>query len=225
MAQGWRGPYTRYKGFFLNIVDLYKNRADLRAFLEVILSLTTIIIFVSFALRPTVLTILSLLQQIEEKEQTLASLELKNNNLNTATNILSQNQSRISDIDLAVSTSPSPQIISKQVLGLAGKNSVSILGLSLGQATLRGVDTSAKSITDFRPIQNAGGEMTISISLRGDYPSIRAFVKDLENLRIAVKTDILAINSSTTEAGQVVVGVITGRLPYTGTETQPVEVQ
>ena len=59
MATGWRGQYIRYRGFFLNIVDLYKKRADLRAFLEVILSISTVTIFLLFALKPTMLTIVS----------------------------------------------------------------------------------------------------------------------------------------------------------------------
>ena len=45
MKQGWRGQYYRYRGYFLDILNLYKKRSDLRAFVEVILSLSTITIF------------------------------------------------------------------------------------------------------------------------------------------------------------------------------------
>ena len=71
MALGWRGQYYRYKDYFLNIVALYKQRRDLRAFLEVILSLSTVIIFVVFALKPTALTIISLYNEIKVKKDTL----------------------------------------------------------------------------------------------------------------------------------------------------------
>jgi hypothetical protein len=215
MAAGWRDQYTRYRGFFLNIRDLYKKRADLRAFFEVILSLTTIVIFISFALKPTVLTIISLNQQIQEKERTLAALEEKNRNLDLANELLIQNQARVADINASVGTLPNPETVSKQILGVATKNNTTLLGLSIGQATIVGVDPTGQRPTDFKPIEGAGGEMTISISARGDFQSINSFVGDIENLRIAIKVDSLTVNSSVTEAGQVIIAVIAGRVPYT----------
>lgn len=215
MAVGWREQYTRYRGFFLNIRDLYKKRADLRAFFEVILSLSTIVIFIAFALKPTVLTIISLNQQIQEKEKTLAALEEKNRNLDVANDLLIQNSARVSDINSSIGTSPNPDAVSKQILGVATKNNTSLLGLSIGQATIVGEDPTGQRPTDFKPIEGAGGEMTISISARGDFQSVNSFVSDLENLRIAIKIDSLTINSSLTEEGQVIVAVVAGRVPYT----------
>lgn len=218
MATGWRGQYSRYTGFFLNIVDLYKKRSDLRAFLEVILSLTTIVIFTTFALKPTILTIISLTREIKEKENVLSLLEQKNIDLQIASDLLIQNQNKIEAIDSAIPTSPNPDKIAVQIQGLAFKNSVSLLGLSIGQATLIGKNPSVEQRSDFKPIQNAGGEMTISVSVKGSYYSINSFAKDLENLRIVVKVDLTTINASTTETGQAIVAVISGRVPYTKDE-------
>ena len=39
MALGWRKDYLRYRSYFLNIVSVYKQRRDLKAFLELILTL------------------------------------------------------------------------------------------------------------------------------------------------------------------------------------------
>lgn len=216
MALGWRGQYIRYRGFFLNILELYKRRANLRAFLEVILSISTIVIFITFALRPTVLTIISLNREIKEKKVTLAALNEKGNNLLLAFTVLSQNEGVIPDIDTAVATSPNPEVISKQILGIASKNSVTLLGLSIGEVNLVGQDSKAKKPSeDLKPIPNAS-EMPISISIKGDYPSIEAFARDMENLRTVVKIDTFGINASVTEIGTTIVGVITGRVPFTG---------
>ena len=95
MALGWRGSYSRYKEFFLNITALYKKKAELRAFLEIILSLSTIIIFLLFALKPTVITIVSLLQQIKEKQATLSGLTQKVSDLQKASSLLQQNRASI----------------------------------------------------------------------------------------------------------------------------------
>ena len=42
MAVGWRKDYTRYQRYFLNLFAVYKNRDDVKAFLEIVLSLATI---------------------------------------------------------------------------------------------------------------------------------------------------------------------------------------
>ncbi len=215
MATGWRGQYYRYKDLFLNIVNLYKQRRDLRAFLEVVLSLSTVIIFVVFALKPTAVTIISLYNQIKNKKDTLNSLNQKVANLKTANNVFAKNENFIPDIDAAIFTYPQPDAISKQVLGLATKNSVNLLGVSVGQITLIGKSTVSKD-PSVKPLPGNALSMPISISVKGNYPSLLTFIKDLENLRIPVKIDSLAINSSQTEGGSVIVGTITARVPYLG---------
>ncbi len=215
MALGWRGQYVRYRSFFLNIFELYKKKADLRAFLEVMLSLTTVSVFILFALKPTVLTIISLTKEIQEKKKFVADLTVKVNNLETATNLLNQNADVVPDIYIAVSTSPNPDTISKQVQGIASKNSVSLLGLSIGQVALSGKDTLAtKKNPDLKNLGSTG-EMPVSISIKGDYASILAFTKDIENSRIAFKIDSFGVNASSTEVGRIMVGVVSGRVPFT----------
>ena len=215
MATGWKGSYTRYRGFFLNIAALYKKSAELRAFLEIILSLSTIVIFLLFALKPTVVTIVDLLQQIKEKQATLSGLTQKVDDLQKAGSLLQQNQAFIPNINLAVSNLPKPNIFAEQVLGLSAKNSVDILGFSINQITLVGVTTN-KSTSEFMPLPGDAKEMPFSLSIRGIYPNLAVFMKDLENLRISTKIDSLGINSSVTDKGLVIAAVVSGRVPYLG---------
>ena len=81
MAGGWRSNYLRYRSFFLNIYNVYKRRPDLKMFMEILLSLGTISFFAAFALRPTALTIVDLLEQIDEKETTIEKMDQKIQNL------------------------------------------------------------------------------------------------------------------------------------------------
>jgi hypothetical protein len=215
MALGWKGSYTRYREFFLNISALYKKSAELRAFLEIMLSLSTIIIFLLFALKPTAVTIIDLLQQIKEKQATLAGLTKKVDDLQKAGVLLQQNQAFIPNINLAVFTLPKPDIYAEQVLGLAAKNSIEILGFSVNQITLVGTVTS-KNTSEFTPLPGDAKEMSFTLSLKGPYSSLVAFVKDFENLRISTKIDSLGINSSVSEKGLVITSVISGRVPYLG---------
>lgn len=218
MATNWRESYLRYREFFLNISALYKRRADLRAFLEIILSLLTVIMFLLFALKPTALTIISLLQQIKEKQQTLSSLNQKVNDLQTASNLLTQNQNNIPDIDTAVPTSPNPDVLSEQIEGLAAKDSTNILGVAINQVILIGTTASVKSPSNTKPLPGNAKEMPFSISVSGNYVSLISFIKDFSSLRIASKIDSLGINSSTTDKGRVIVAVISGRIPFIGSQ-------
>lgn len=215
MALGWRDQYLRYRDFFLNVQTLYKKRADLRAFLELVLSISSVIIFLNFALRPTALTIITLYNDIQNKQNTITSLNQKINNLATASNLLSTNQNAIPDIDKTVSDSPKPDLISQQIEALSIKDSVNLLGISVGQVFLVGTGQQ-KTATGVSPLPDNAQSMDISVSVKGDYQSLINFLKDFENLRTVTKIDATVVNSSVTDKGQTIVLVITGRVPNIG---------
>lgn len=215
MALGWKGPYSRYREFFLNIAAIYKKSAELRAFLEIILSLSTVIIFLLFALKPTVITIIDLTQEIKGKQATLSGLTKKVNDLQKADSLIQQEQAFIPNINLAVFSLPKPHIFAEQVLGLSAKNSVDILGFSIDQITLVGTSL-IKSTSEFKPLPGDAKEMPFSLSIRGTYSNLAAFVKDFEKLRISTKIDSLGMNSSVTEGGLTITAVVSGRVPYLG---------
>lgn len=216
MALGWRGQYTRYREYFLNIMALYRNRADLKAFLEIILSLSTITIFLLFALKPTALTIISLYNQIQDKKKILASLDQKIRDLTTANDVFAQNQGNIADIDSSISNQASPHLAAQQIQGVASKNSVNVLGISAGEVTLVGTPAKKKGATELKPLPENAFEMPISISIRGSFTSLLTFIKDFENLRLVSKLDVLGISASETDTGRVIVAVISARFPFLG---------
>lgn len=218
MALGWKGQYYRYREFFLNISSFYKQRADLRAFLEIILSLSTIIIFLVFALKPTALTIISLLQEIKAKQATLTALNQKTKALDSAQAVFTQNQDAITAVDSAVGTEPQPDIYMQQIEGLANKDSVTLVGSSVGQVIILGTIPNKKTSSDLKPLPNNAQEMPISISIKGEYTNLLSFIADLENLRIVTKIDSVTINSTTSNTGQVIVAVVGGRVPFLGNQ-------
>lgn len=214
MALGWRDQYYRYQGFFLNIVDLYKKRQDLRMFTEVILSLTTIIIFLVFALKPTVLTIINLVQEIQSKKDTITQLDQKITALQSAQNIYSEQSSFIPVAESSIPSNPQPEAFVRQVEGISSKDSVNILGISVGQVTLTGTETQKAKLSDLKPVSSKAKEMSVSISASGNFSNLASFINDLDNLRRPIKIDILGINSSITDKGRVIVAVISGRVPF-----------
>src|SRR3989344_3401969 len=216
MKQGWRGQYYRYRGYFLDILNLYKKRSDLRAFVEVILSLSTITIFLVFALKPTALTIISLVKEIKGKQIMISGLNQKISDLSKAKTLFAQNQDSIPNIDIAVETKPEPDTVSKQIIGLSAKNSVNILGLSVGQVTLIGKPVLVNVVSGSKPLPGNAQEMSVSINIQGDYLNMLSFISDFENLRIASKIDLVGFNSSELNGVKVINLLVSARVPFLG---------
>lgn len=214
MALGWRKSYLRYRTFFLNIYSIYKRRPDVKMFLEIILSLFTISIFATLALRPTVLTITQLLEEIEAKEETIEKMDTKIRNLQTAQNIYNQEQSRIVLLDQAVPEEPTPESFVRQIEGLASTRNVSVLGMSIGEVVLVGKEEEKKVSDEVTPLPQNAGQVIFSVSVQGDYDQLDTFFNDLNSLRRPLKIDSINFNSAETEEGQTLVLVVQGRVPY-----------
>lgn len=217
MALGWKGQYTRYKGYFLNITEVYKRRADFRMFLEVILSLSTVIIFLLFALKPTVITIIGLVKEINEKKTTVATLNQKIQDLSAARVLYNQQVQSVPTIEAAVPMNPDVQVLVGQVQGIAAKDSSNLLSFSIGEITIIGPSQKKKSSSKDNPLPGEAREIPVSISISGDYPNLVNFITDLENFRRSIKIDNLTISSSESDKGKTIVLIINGRFPYLGT--------
>lgn len=211
MALGWRSGYLRYKRIFFNIAALYEQRQDLKAFLELFLSLGAIAIFGIFALRPTLLTIAKLYKDIQAKEEIVKSLNQKAQAFVQAQTIYNQERPRISLLDTAIPDKPSPELFVRQIEGLVTKYSVDVLGLSLGKLTLLGTSTEEVR-KDSLP--EGTGAISFSLSVKGNFTQLSSFLSDFESFRRPIKIDTFSINASETEGDDILVLVMTGQSPY-----------
>lgn len=213
MAATWRQDYGAYQRYFFNIVAIYKKRQDLRAFLEILLSLGTIIIFIAFALRPTFLTISNLLVELREKEQTVADMDTKIQNLGVAQNLLSQYQTEISTLNSAIPSSPSPEGAIRQLQGVAQSRNVSILGITTGEIIFSGPGE-PKRDDSLKKLPEGSKAFGLSGSFSGSYLDLSAFITDMENLRRPFIIDSLTFNTVESEGGSSLVLSISGRVIY-----------
>ena len=193
MAVGWKKDYLRYKDFFLNVLRLYKSKPNFKIYLELILSLSAMVIFSIFAIRPTIITIIGLNKEIRGKEETVVKLKQKIKNLQTASMTLQAEANRLPLIIQAVPNLASPEVFVKQIENIASQNGVIILKLSASEEI---------------------NELPFSISVTGHYASLSSFLKSVENLRRPVKFDSFAIISSVADLEKVLTLTITGKLPY-----------
>lgn len=217
MAIGWRGQYYKYREFSINLLAIYRQRSDVQAFLEIILSLTTIIIFTVFALKPTILTMISLTKEIKTKKETLAILNQKISDLQTANNIYINQQSKMPIIDSAVPTVPQPDVLAKQLYGLATKNSVTVTNISIDKTLILGNGSVAKAGSEnLKPLPKNAQSMPVTINVKADYKNLLLFLKDIESFRIPINIDGLLISMSKLESGTILTELITGRAPFLG---------
>ena len=216
MALGWRKEYIRYKEYFLNVLTIYKQKEDLRMFLEILLSLATVSFFGAFALRPTLVTIAALLTEINSKEEIVAKLDTKIQNLAVATSLMESETTRLPFIEDAVPTSASPETFVRQFEGLAAKNGINLLGVSLGQVRLLGEVKKVPPEEGVTPLPEDALGISFSISLSGNYSELLGFLADLEKLRRPLAIDTTGITATETDEGKTLVILVSGRAPYIG---------
>ena len=213
MAPAWRNSYLRYKTYFLNISSQYSKREDVRAYLELLLSLATVSIFAIFAIRPTLITIAQLFKEIEAKKATVAQLDQKINDLSSAQKIYDEEKNNIALLEIAVPKNPNPDSLVLQMEGAIGQNNVEVLAINVGGATLLGTPKEAAT-TKTAPLPEGASSLGLSLSFSSDYPALASLISDLERLRRPVKIDNLNISSSVTAEGQELILVVNGRTPY-----------
>lgn len=135
--------YSRYKKFITPLIRSKKAQASG----ILILSLLTASFFLAFAIRPTVITIIKLNKEIEDRRMVEKKLTEK---INTLTR-LSQTYSRIENkLDIVQKTLPSRPNVEDLLLILettAFQNQVTILSLRLRPTT---IFTPKKSQTEFK---------------------------------------------------------------------------
>ncbi|RLC32718.1 hypothetical protein DRH13_01255 [Candidatus Woesebacteria bacterium] len=214
MALGWRKDYLRYRSYFLNIVNIYKQRRDLKVFLELLLTLATVSFFAVFALKPTLLTVIELLKEIETKEETVEKMNTKIQNLQQAQVLYLQEEAKIVLLATAIPDNPAPDLFVRQIEGLATSYPVNLLGVTIGEVTLLGEEREVRSRDERQPLPEDSKGITFSISIAGNYQELVNFLAALENMRRPVKIDAVNIISPQVEETQNLVLVVTARTPY-----------
>lgn len=221
MATRWNSGYSVYRKYIHEVGNLYRNRQDVRAFTELILSLFTVAIFGAFAIRPTLVTIAQLSTEIQSKEDTLTQLNQKIDNLGKAKTIYSQEASRILLLGTAIPNDPTPHTYIRQLEGLIKKDQVELVGMDIDRISL---SSSTSSTTT--PEEEVTEEETpvtpldvqtygMSLTLTGSYVQLADFLKDLENLRRPLIFEITNIGVAEVDSDQVqILLTVTGAVPY-----------
>jgi len=201
MATRWQQNYQVYRSYIKRIVLAYQKRQDVRSFIELLLSLSTITIFGLFAIKPTIVTIIDLNNQINEKKETARLLDKKIQTLIEAEEIFNQNSANLSLIEDAIPKNPKPESYMRQIEYLATKHSVSVSSMDVknvpliaNDGSIELDDTTQNTKDNTTSVSPPNTSFTLEIILAGEFNNIRTFLTDFESMRRVMLLDIISMN-------------------------------
>lgn len=208
MQGNWRQKYLRYKSYLLNTVDRYKERTDVKIYLEILLSLVTISVFSVFALRPTILTIAELIKEIEAKEELVAKLDNKIDTITKAQILYDRGRENIQLLKKAIPASPETDTLTYQLEGLVERNNLQAQVMSIGETTILGAANTNQD--------NSDSSIPFNIRLSGEYPTFYQFLDDIEKLSKPIRlqsTSIFSTEDKKTGERRLIL-TLKGQTPY-----------
>ena len=177
MAFNWQTEFHRYRRYFVDIGQFYRQK-KVRVYTEIVLSILTTTFFLFFAIKPTLVTITGLIREIKDKKLVSQKLEEKINSLNAAQQEYSTVQSELYLVDQALPKDSQIFLLMKQLETLAFKSGVSLEALQYSPVNLKGeVEEKKPSTVDFK------------IVLAGSYENLRNFLISLIKLRRVIILD------------------------------------
>lgn len=211
----WRNDYRRYKSIFLNVVDNYRRRNDVKLFLEILLTLTTMTILIIFALKPTITTILELIKEIRTKEEVIAKMDIKIRNLVEAQNILLREQDSINLLNEAIPTIADPDKTVGQYIGMASEKGLSLLGAHTSDVALKGTPKASSKNKDLSKLPESVSSFDLSLNFDGDFEQMQEAIATVENMRRPLKIDTATFSKKIIEGEGIVINLsIIGRVPF-----------
>lgn len=209
--------YQLYKRYIKNIALIYQRRKDIRAYIELLLSLSVVIIFSIFAIRPTVITIIDLNREIEEKTLIVQRLDNKLAALDQAAANFNQNRRTVALADTAIPDGPLPELYARQLEGLAKVSEVTLLGMNVDRVNITDgapsqVNAEAESATDSFPTTSSSINITADIA--GSFTNLLEFLQQFERMRRPTFFDQVDLRLRNDTNGNDLVLSIAGRAPY-----------
>lgn len=177
--------------------------------LELFLSVVTVIFFIIFAIRPTLVTMSDLVKEIEDKRELDQEMTQKIAALSTVQITYSSLQDRLSVLDEAIPLTPDFINSIKIIEKVASDRNLVITNISTPE-----VPKEIEGDVKFMELERTAFPLTLS--LEGNYSDIRAFVEDLLSTRRTFITDTVTFATSDERGQKKLRTSITLLVPYFG---------
>lgn len=158
--------------------------------LTLVLSLFVMAIFILFALRPTIVAIVSLRQTITESESTLQKLNTKVTNLQNAANQLEALKPLLPAVNTTIPNDGARYSqLTKDVESLAIQNGVSMESESMGSTLLF-----SRVLSPFVPSKNQSVvAMPYSARVTGNFANVNGFLRGLMSMERVILVDSVTL--------------------------------
>jgi len=189
------------------LVEFY-NRPVAQVSLELFLSIMAVIFFAVFAIRPTLVTMSDLVKELEGKRELDTQLSQKIASLATVQTQYQTAQDQIKVLDEALPSSPEMIKTLKIIEKIASEGELAISSINIAEIP---VDSSVDGPEKLKRVS-----FPISVTVEGDYQSIREFVEQLQNSRRTLATESVAFSLVEKQGTKTLQSTITLAAPYFG---------
>ena len=215
MDIGLRQKYQSRRNLLAKTLNAYSQRPNLKAYLELFLSLITVVVFGVFAIRPTIITVGKLLKEIKAKEETVAIMNQKIESLKTAQDIYNNNKDKIEVAKASIPDDPSPHLLVRQIEAASLDTSTSLSTLSVLSVDLLG-DTKTTKPQNSQLSLSSENVLSISITAKGAFENLFAFANELEGLRRPIRLNEINMGTVLSEEKEYTLQLTLNKLtlPY-----------
>ena len=168
-------PYqkARYQRYYANVSRFYKKPVY-NVPISLILSIVTIIIFVAFAIRPTLITIAELNKKIEDQTELAEKLQEKAVTLQTIQNQYFSIQDELGLLEKTLPSTDNVESFLEDVEAVAAEQGLPILNMNvLAPVVFEASPSANEEILSSTPIV---------VNLEGDYQTLRNFLANVSQL-------------------------------------------
>ncbi len=186
MELNYKSSLSRYRKYITQV----RSRPLWQASFMTILSLILLIALLLLVLRPTLITISSLLGQIRTEREVEAKLDAKIASLQQAQALLTSLQNKLTYLDSSLPIQPQMALWTDAAQTLATNSGVAITDMALTDIALTPQSSTSAKLANLSPIK-------FLISATGTYPQLADFVATLEKLPRLAVFDSVQINYPT----------------------------
>ncbi len=196
MALDYRSEYQRYRRYYTYLGPIIKNPI-FRAYFSVVMSIFTVAIFIAFAIRPTLATIVGLQKQIEDKQNYNRRLDEK---INSLSQLQSDYQAVERDLPLVFTALPQDPAVSEAVILL--EKTATAAGVVLTNLSIPKADYSQMPLASGAAIASTSSQaVKVSVKISGGFDNLKNFFERLGNLPRIFFPDDTGVNKQTQEQG------------------------
>lgn len=188
MALDWQTEYHRYRRYFVNINQFYRQK-KIRIYTGIVFSIFAVSFFIFFAIKPTLMTIAGLVKEIDDKKITTQKLEAKINALASAQSEYQNVESDLYLVDQALPKDSQVSLFIKELEALGRKSGVAIDGVQINQVPLQ---EKSSSTSDQQ-------SLNFSVAASGSYQNLVDYLQSVSSLRRIVAIESFAIRTSKDE--------------------------